>query len=151
MEIILLNDIAKVGRRFEVVHVSEGYAINFLIPKGFARAATPSAIKDLENKKAYNGKDTEASQAKIAQDLKQIDGKTVILKEKTNEQGHLFASIHPEKIASAIYDQLGVCLPVTMIEMQDSIKQTGDITFPLSKGGTSATITLSVVSAEHKK
>lgn len=146
MEIILTKDVSKVGRRNQVVHVSEGYAINYLIPKGMAKAATPSALKELEIRKATSETHVKANQEQLQKDIAAINGKTVTLSEKSNEHGNLFAAIHTDKIVAAIYDQLGVSLPQALIDLPEPLKQTGETPLLINVGKITATITIAVVS-----
>ncbi len=141
MEVILLKDVAKVGRRAEVVTVSEGYAINFLIPKGMAKAATPSARRELESKKGIESKNQAENEGKVVESLKAIDGKSITIRMKANDEGHLFARLHKDAIASAIYDQLGVCIANDLVPV-DGIKNIGTHEVTLSAHGARATVTL---------
>src|SRR3989344_999724 len=58
MKVILLEDVKKIGRKFEVKNVSDGYAKNFLFPNGLADIATPDALKELEKKKSETDKES---------------------------------------------------------------------------------------------
>lgn len=141
MEVILLKDVPKVGRRNEVVTVSEGYAINFLIPRGMAKAATAGAKRELESKKGKLEKDAQEERAKIAEGITAITGKTVTIRSKANEQGHLFAALHADRVAAAAFDQLGVCLPESVF-ITDPMKTTGEFTVSLAGGNATGTVTV---------
>ncbi len=144
MEVILLKDVAKVGKKFDIVHVSEGYAINFLIPKGFAQAATPSARKSIETQKARLGAHHRAHDEALEQDIASLEGKKISLVEKVNDKGHLFGSLHPEKVVEAIYNQLGVSIPQDCLMLDEPIKNAGDTPVVLQSGKTKATLTVSI-------
>lgn len=143
MEVILLQDVPKVGQRYQAVTVSEGYAINFLIPRGLAKAATASAKKELEMKKAKLAHGMKAQESKIAEGIASVDGKTVTVRRKANDEGHLFAGLHADAISTAVYDQLGACLPEALFDI-DHIKALGTYEIPLTSKGKKGTLTLLV-------
>jgi large subunit ribosomal protein L9 len=143
MEIIMLKDVAKVGQKFEVVTVSEGYAINFLIPKGLAKAATAGAKKEIELKKGKFGEARSVEAGKVIAGIKDIDGKSVTMRAKANEQGHLFAALHPDTINAAVYDQLGVCLPDAVFG-EETLKEIGTFALSLEGEGTKGVLTVLV-------
>jgi large subunit ribosomal protein L9 len=141
MEVIMLQDVAKVGRKHDVIEVSEGYAINYLIPKGFAKAATAGARKALEMQKSTEtAKKTESVQ-KVGAIIKQLDGKSLTMHRKANEQGHLFAALHSDKINEEIFNQLGVTLPDNVLG-DTVVKEVG--TFDISLENEMASGTLKV-------
>ncbi|MCR4274803.1 MAG: 50S ribosomal protein L9 [Candidatus Campbellbacteria bacterium] len=144
MEVILLKDVAKVGKKFDIVSVSEGYAINFLIPQGCARAATASSRKSIELQKAKLGAQHRAHDEALEKDITAIDGKKVVLKEKVNEKGHLFGSLHPDKVVEALYNQLGVSIPVECLMLEEPLKKAGDTEVVLQSGKTKATLIVSI-------
>lgn len=139
MEIIMLRDVAKVGRKDEVVTVSEGYAINYLIPQGLAKAATAGAKKllDLQKSKQDAARNEEAQ--KTAEGIKQADGKSVTLRRKANEQGHLFAALHADAINEAVFNQLGICLPDSVFD-DHVVKEIGTFDVALEGEGTKGTL-----------
>lgn len=143
MEVILLKDVPKVGRRNEVVTVSEGYAINFLIPRGLAKAATAGAKRELETRKDKLEHEADEDRKKVSAGIKEINSKTVTLHGKANEQGHLFAALHADKVAEAVYAQLGVCLPESVFVL-DPIKNLGTYDVPLVGADTKGSVTLLV-------
>ncbi len=137
MEIILLQDVPKVGKRFQAVTVSEGYAVNFLIPRGLAKAATVSAKKELEIKQAKMEHGMKAEESKIVASITSADGKTITIRRKASDEGHLFAGLHADAISAAVYDQLGASLPEDLFHI-DHIKALGtyeiDLVWKTKKG-----------------
>lgn len=150
MQIILLKDVPKVGRRAEVVTVSEGYALNCLIPKGLARAATPAALRELEAQKTRMASEQAATDAELNAFVTAVNGKTVTLHARANEQGHLFASIHKANIASALYDQLGIGIPETAVMMDEPFKTVGKHDITLEGGGAKAKLHLVIEQLTEK-
>src|SRR4051812_1182523 len=105
MKVILLSDIAKVGRRFEVKDVSSGHALNFLIPKGLALSATQDAMKRVATDKARHDGEKKVQEELLAKNLEGLDGLVLEVSEKANAKGHLFAGLHGVEIAKELSKQ----------------------------------------------
>ncbi|MCC5896045.1 MAG: 50S ribosomal protein L9 [Alkalibacterium sp.] len=108
MEVILLKDVKGTGKKGEVKNVSDGYANNFLIKKGFAKEATSSAKQELTMKnKAQQREEQEIYEAAL-KEKEQIEANPIELKEKAAEDGRLFGSVTTKQIAKEIEKQLGI-------------------------------------------
>jgi len=128
MKIILLKDVDKVGKQFEVKEVKEGYARNFLIAKGLAKPATEEALKWLEVQKEIKEKKAE-DELKKAQDIaSKIDDMELNIAVKVGEEGQLFESINSQKIAEKL-KEMGLEIKKTQIELKEPIKEIGE--FPI--------------------
>ncbi|MEO8296825.1 MAG: 50S ribosomal protein L9 [Burkholderiales bacterium] len=102
MQIILLEKVANLGDLGEVVKVKDGYARNFLIPKGTARRATDAAIKQFEARRAELEK-AQAEKLGLAQAAgEKLAGKTVTVMQKAGVDGRLFGSVTNGDIANAL-------------------------------------------------
>lgn len=145
MEVILLRDVAKVGRKNTVVTVSEGYALNFLIPKGMAKAATASALHELEVNTSKLSAAHAETEKKTAVAVQSLEGKTVTIRTRLNEQGNLFAALKAEDITAAIYDQFGISLPQEALNLSTPLREGGTHTLSLSGGGATGSLTLAIV------
>lgn len=143
MEVIMLKDVAKVGRKHEIVTVSEGYAINYLIPKRLAKAATAGAKKELELRKGKQSAVRDQETKNVAEGIKAVDGKSVTMHAKANEKGHLFAALHADKVNAAVYDQLGVCLPDAVFG-DHTLKEIGTFEIPIEGEGVKGVLKLFV-------
>jgi large subunit ribosomal protein L9 len=126
MQIILMEKVLNLGQLGDVVKVRNGYARNFLIPKGKAKRATPSAIAEFEAKRAELEKTQAdilaAAQAKAAK----LDGLMVQITQKAGVDGKLFGSVTNADIEEALKAQ-GYEVERSMIRMpQGSLKQVGD-------------------------
>lgn len=126
MKVILLKDIAKVGRKYEVKNVSDGYAINLLIPKGDAIAATANALKQIEAEKKRSEGERKVMEELILKNLKDLDGIELTITEKTNDKGHLFAGLHKEEIAKEIEKQTQLQIDPNFIVLEHPIKEVGE-------------------------
>jgi len=126
MKVIFLKDVPKVGKKYEVKNVSDGYAVNFLIPRGFVELASDNAIKRVELLKSQ-----EDTQKKIAEDLilkniKSLDGVTIEMEEKANDKGNLFAGIHINALVPEIEKQTNLTILPEHILLDKPIKNIGE-------------------------
>ena len=107
MKVILLQDVKALGKKGDVVEVSEGYARNMLLKKGLGKEATGSNMNDLKLQKA-NAEKVAKEALEAAQALaKEMEGKTVKLAVKTGEGGRVFGSVSSKEVAEAMKKQLG--------------------------------------------
>ncbi len=128
MRVILLKDVEKVGKKFEVKEVKDGYARNFLIPQGSAKPATEEAIKWLETQKEIEEKKAEEDLKKIQEIASAIDDQEVIIQVKIGEQDQLFESINSQKLSEKL-KEAGFNVKKSQIELPDPIKELGE--FPV--------------------
>ena len=119
MKVVLLQDVKSLGKKDEVVNVSDGYARNFLFPKKLAREATTAALNDVKTKedaRAHHKRE----EIKAAQELKAaLDGKAVIIKAKAGKEGKLFGAITTKDVSQAIKEQLGLDVDKKKLVMND--------------------------------
>ncbi len=105
MEIILLKDVENLGFKDDIVQVKNGYARNYLIPQGFAKLATPSAKKELEEKlrqRAHKEKDLIEQAKKLAEQIQALDIKIAA---KAGKLGKLFGSINNADLQKALAEK----------------------------------------------
>ncbi|MEO8637487.1 MAG: 50S ribosomal protein L9 [Candidatus Taylorbacteria bacterium] len=145
MKVILLSDVPKLGKKFDIKEVSSGHALNFLIPKGFVQVATPSAIKKIEKEKAEDTERKKKTEEKIAGSLEAIQGMTLEMKRKASEKGHLFASIHKDEIVLLLKERAGVEIVPERLIYDKPIKELGDHTIEVKAGEKNIKINLKVV------
>ena len=125
MKVILQQDVKGQGKKGELVNVSDGYARNFLLPRGLAVEANNANVNTMNTQNAAKAHHKEMA-LKAAQDLaNSIEGKTVTLTAKMGENGKLFGSITVKEIAEAIEKNLGVAVDKKKIEMPNPIKGAG--------------------------
>jgi len=98
MKIILLKDIPKVGRKYDIKNVADGYALNLLIPRGLAQIATPQTEKNIEAMKAKDLVEKKVQGELLVKNLEVLKDLVINMKEKANEKGHLFAGVTKEKL-----------------------------------------------------
>lgn len=125
MEVILQKDVKNLGKKGEVVDVAEGYARNFLLPRGLAVEATAGNLKQvsLENKAKKQKREREL---KEAQDIAaKLDGQKLQIATKVGESGKLFGSITNQDIADRLKRQYKVDIDKRKIELEEPIKSLG--------------------------
>jgi large subunit ribosomal protein L9 len=130
MKVILLDDVAKLGRRGEVRDVSDGYARNFLIPKKLALSASAGNLKNLVHIK--NQQESKAERIKgDAQGLQQrIEALTFEERRQASEEGKLFGSVTSQHIADFL-DRHGVKVERRRIHLDEPIKTLGETMVPV--------------------
>jgi len=130
MEVILLQDVEKLGLRGEVVDVARGYARNFLLPRRLAENATPARVAELRRIDAERAKH-EARTAEQAEEIAEVLGKTVLRFEvKAGPTGSLFGSVTPSEIADEIWRTRKVRVDRRKIAA-DPLKRIGRYTIPI--------------------
>ena len=124
MKVILKQDVKNLGKKGELVNASDGYARNYLFPRGLATEANASAMNDFnkkENPKKYH-KQQEIDAAKA--DAAKLDGKTFKLTAKAGANGKLFGSVTAKDVSAVIKTDLGLDIDKRKISVED-IKQFG--------------------------
>ena len=144
MKVILLKDVAKIGRRLEVANVPDGYALNMLIPKGLAEAATPENMKKLQARTDKMGVDAAAGAEAMTAALETLKAEALAIMAEANEKEHLFEALKPEAVIEAAKER-GVVLDVTQITIKNPIKSLGEHTITLQAGEVTGDINLKVM------
>ena len=128
MRVILLQDIDKTGKKYEVKEVADGYARNFLIPQGLAKPATEKALKWLEAQKEVLKEKAEQDLKKIQDLATALDGQEIIIPVKVGEEKQLFEAIALPKIFEKL-KEMGFEVKKTQIILTEPIKELGE--FPV--------------------
>jgi len=130
MKVILLDDVAKVGRRGEVRDVSDGYARNFLIPKKLALSASAGNMKNLEHIKVQAN--AKADRVKTdAEALRQrIESISLEERRQASEEGKLFGSVTSQDIVDFL-DKHGVKVERRRVHLDEHIKTLGETSVPI--------------------
>ena len=130
MKVILKQDVKGLGKKGELVNASDGYARNFLFPKGLAAEANAQAMSELKNKKQAEKYriDTETAAAKAA--AERVSGKTIHITAKAGQNGKLFGSVTSKEIAEKVKAEFGIETDKRKI-IVDDIKQFGTYEFEI--------------------
>lgn len=126
MIVILLKDIKGTGKAGDVVKVSDGYARNLLIPKGYATEASTGNVKNLEKQKALLEEKKEQERAKAEELAGKLAGVSVNIVTKSGEGGRLFGSITSKDIADALKEQHKIDIDKKKLVMDSPIKHVGE-------------------------
>ena len=131
MKVILLEDVKSLGKKGQIVDVSDGYARNFILAKKLGLEATSKNLNDLKLKKAQEDK-LAAQRLQEAKDFAaKLEGLQVTLKIKAGEGGKLFGSISSKEIAEAAKEQLGLEIDKKKLVLPNPIKAIGTTDVPV--------------------
>ncbi|AIQ21357.1 MULTISPECIES: 50S ribosomal protein L9 [Paenibacillus] len=130
MKVIFIKDVKGQGKKGQVKEVSEGYAANFLLPRGLVRPATDGNVKTLENQAAAEQRRKDQEKEEAQQLGKKLDELTLTLKAKSGEGGRLFGAITSKQIAETLVETQGIVIDKRKIELSDPIRHVG--TFQVS-------------------
>jgi len=128
MKVILIKDIEKLGKKYEVKEISSGYARNYLIPKKLVVQATDKLLKWAETERKGQEQKAEEKLKKISNSVSEIDGLEVEILVKVGEDGQLFEKINQQKISDAL-KKLGYEIKKTQIELEEPLQEIGE--FPV--------------------
>lgn len=146
MKIILLQDVAKVGKHGALVDVASGYG-SFLISQHKAQLATQTAVETFTKQQAKKSKDALIKKNELEYLIHSLQGVTILYAAKTNEQGHLFAALHCKDIVQILKEKHNVAISEKMITLENPIKEIGDHSVVVSGGKERVKLTLHVESA----
>lgn len=131
MKVILLQDVKTVGKKGEVVEVSDAYARNVLLKKGQGKEATGKNMNDLKLQKANAEKVAQEVLAQAQKLAESMKDKQVRIAVKTGEKGRVFGSVSSKEIAEEIKNQLGYDVDKKKIQLSSPIRELGVTIVPL--------------------
>jgi large subunit ribosomal protein L9 len=146
MQVILRQDVEKVGLRGEVVDVAPGYARNFLLPRKLAETATPAKVAELRKHQEKRAKH-EAQTFEQAQEIAaRLEGTELRFDVQAGETGTLFGSVTATDIAEAAWNELKVRIDRRKLDLPESIKRIGRYQIPVELfADVTATLRIAVV------
>jgi len=147
MKVILLKDVAKIGRRSEIVEVPNGYAQNKLIPGGQAEPASKSNLKKIQKLQADSKAGLEATAEQFEGAMKSLTEAKLVVKTDLNEKGHAFKAVSEEDVVEAA-KEAGVVIEAGMIKFDAPIKEAGEHEVNLVAGSNEGKFTLEVTSKD---
>ncbi len=119
MKVILKQDVKGQGKKGELVQVSDGYARNFLLPRGLAMEADAQAMNDLKNKEEAARHHAAVEKAQAAETAQKLQGQTVKVTARAGQGGRLFGSVTTKEVAEALAAQFAVEVDKRKISMAD--------------------------------
>jgi large subunit ribosomal protein L9 len=125
MKVLFKRDVADVAKAGQVKDVADGYARNFLIPRGLAVAATSAALKQVADVQAVAARHA-ADEERAARELKErLEAQSVTIEAKAGAQGRLYGSVTTADVATAIQKQLGASVERRDLEIAEPVRQVG--------------------------
>ena len=128
MKVVLLKDVKNVGKRDDILTVSDGYARNFLFPQKLAAEATPGALKEIQRKRAAQDAREAELLTQAKQKAEELKDKVITLEVKCGEKGRLYGSVTSAEVAEALEKQHGVTVDKRKIDIGDPIREIGEKT-----------------------
>ena len=125
MKVVLLKDVKNMGKRDDIVNVSDGYARNFLFPQKLAAEATPGTLKEIERKRAaQDAREAELRTEALAK-AELLKNKTIVLQVKCGDKGRLYGSVTAAEVAEALEKQHGIKADKRKIDLGEPIREIG--------------------------
>ena len=125
MKVVLLKDVRNMGKRDDILTVSDGYARNFLFPQKLAAEATPGTLKEIERKRAAQDAREAEMKAEAQAKAELLKNKTIVLQVKCGEKGRLYGSVTAAEVAEALEKQHGIKADQRKIDIGDPIREIG--------------------------
>ena len=122
MKVLLLQDNKKLGKKGDIVNVSEGFAFNNLVPQGIAKVVTKATMAEVERMQAKQEKELEEQKKVTQANAKKLDKKKITIEEKA-KGNKLFGSVTAKDIVTTIKEQLDIDVNESMIELAKPIKE----------------------------
>ncbi|MES2213247.1 MAG: 50S ribosomal protein L9 [Patescibacteria group bacterium] len=144
MKIILLKDVPKIGKKYDVKEVADGYALNLLIPRELAVIASPQAVIKVEQLKEKDSAEKKIQADLLVKNLEMIKGLKLTLKEKANEKGHLFAGVTREVLTAEILKTTRLNLDPAYVSLEKPIKEVGEHKVMIEVMGKKAEFTVDI-------
>lgn len=119
MQVILNQDIKELGKKGELVNVSDGYAKNYLIPRKLAVTADATAMNELKNRESSKAHKLAVEKANAEAAAEKINGKTVNLTVRAGTNGRLFGSVTTKDIAEKLKSDFGVAIDKKCLTVED--------------------------------
>ncbi len=128
MKVVLKQDVKGLGKKGELVNTSDGYARNFLFPKGLAVEANAQSMTELKNREQAQKYKIETETAAAKKAASEIQGKTIKIKAKAGQNGKLFGSVTSKEIAEKLKEEFKLDVDKRKVVVED-IKQFGTFEF----------------------
>jgi len=146
VRVVLRDDVENIGRKGDLIEVTDGFARNFLVPRGLAMKATKGVVQQAEamrrNREARDARDREAAQALADQ----LSGRRLELRARAGEGGRLFGSVTSADVVDAVRAQTGVELDRRKTQLAEPLKELGAVEVPVKlHSDVEVTLTVDVV------
>jgi large subunit ribosomal protein L9 len=144
MKVILLTDVPKVGNKYDIKDFKDGYAQNVLLARGLAILATPAELNKLEDRKKISNEKKNKEMQTFLDLISDINNKTIEIKVKANEKGHLFKAVNSRDVAESIKTITNIVIEEKYIKMEP-IKSIGLHKILIEKEGRKGECEISII------
>ncbi len=144
MKVILLKDVPRIGRKYEVKDVPDGHALNFLIPRKLGERATPDSLRRLEVMKGKSAVAHAETEKAFKDAVAKATEANATVSAEANAEGNLYKAVHADDIVEA-FKEKGIVLEERSILIDTPIKTVGAHEIKLASGSHEGTVTITVV------
>ena len=145
MKVVLLQDVKSIGKKGELVNVSDGYARNFLLPRKLAKEANAQAMNELKNAEAAREYKIKTETENAQKNASALSGKTLKIYAKPGQGGKIFGSVTAKELAEEIKRQFGIEVDKRKVVLPMDIKAFGTYNFDVKfYAGITATMSVAV-------
>ena len=145
MKVVLLQDVKSIGKKGELVNVSDGYARNFLLPRELAKEANAQAMNELKNAEAAREYKIKTETENAQKNASALSGKTLKIYAKPGQGGKIFGSVTAKELAEEIKRQFGIEVDKRKVVLPMDIKAFGTYNFDVKfYAGITATMSVAV-------
>jgi len=146
VKIILREYLENLGDKDDVVSVSDGYARNYLIPRGLAVRADSAEMKQLENRRKFAARREKRVEQKLGKMVGDFEGTEIVIEANVSSEGKLYGSVSDLHIAKALSEKFDIAIDKSRVDLEQAIKFVGDYTVTVSLGdGREAEIAVKVI------
>ena len=131
MEVVLLKDVKRLGKAGDVRNVADGYARNYLIPRGLATPASAGAVREAKERATVQARRAAREQAQAQSLAEQLNGMTLTFKARAGETGHLYGSITAADIAEELEKKTGKEIDKRKVILEEPIRKLGTYRVPI--------------------
>ena len=131
MKLVLTQDVPKLGKSGDVKEVADGYARNYLLPRGFAVEATAGQMKRMQEQRELERKREEKNRGQLETLAEQLKGATLTFQMKVGEGGKLYGSITSKDVGDALEEQAKITVDRRRIELEEPIRTLGTHQVPI--------------------
>jgi large subunit ribosomal protein L9 len=147
MKVVLIKDVRDMGLKGSVIEVSDGHAINFLLPRKMAIAASAKNVEEASLRQKQNEDRKAIDVELLKQNIASLNEKRIVLIMKANDKGHLYEAVAAPEIIKAAKDQADIDLPAEAVKLEKPIKEVGEYKVSVSGSGVSGEFTIVVEAA----
>ncbi|MHB8660677.1 MAG: 50S ribosomal protein L9 [Minisyncoccota bacterium] len=148
MKVVLTKDVKGIGHAYDTVNVADGHALNYLIPRSLAKAATPQAKQEAELRLKQRAERTALDASLLAQNIAALVEAHIVIRAKANEKGHLYDAIGEREIVQAAKEQAHVDLSEDVLKLERPIKALGTFDIPVASAETFGKFSITVEAEE---